>query len=175
MTSVRIWPRCRFGVRFRVWAPKVSGLRSLGWFVAQAEPWKGRRRCREGAQGERERGTRTHQSLMCCGGAPPLSGALWSLPVRARQGFTSPHTRILSVHEDMETHTYGTHPHHMGFLLLPAPPPAHAGPCKPCRGHACPRLRTKLPGFASPAPNYRCNWAAVPVQYPGRPPGWCCP
>lgn len=139
MTSVRIWPRCRFGVRFRVWRVFWAG---------SPRPKK----VAEGAEKVHKVRERTHQSLMCCGDAPP-SLALWSPPVRPVK--VSPHL----IHAYFCTQ-------HMETLLLPAPPPAHAGPCKPCRAHACPRLRTKLPGFASPAPNYRCTWMWYPYRYP---------
>lgn len=166
MTSVRIWPRCRFGVRFRVWGVFWAG---------SPRPKK----VAEGAEKVHKVGERD----------PSESDVLWGRPSplwpcgpcgpcgpsrQARQGFTSPHTRILLHTRHGDTHTEHTHTH--GLLLLPAPPPAHAGPCKPCRAHACPRLRTKLPGFASPAPNYRCTWMWYPYRYPyGRPLGWCCP
>lgn len=177
MTSVRIWPRCRFGVRFRVWAPKVSGLLSLGWFVAQAEPWKGRRRCREGAQGERERDQDPSESDVLWGRPSPL----WRPVVPSRQGPSRFHltsyTYTFCTRRHGDTHTHSEHTHttwvfcccrlHLPLMQDHA---SHAeGTPVPGSGPSC-RVSLRL----------RPTTDATGLRYPystqvGRPHGWCCP
>lgn len=158
-------------------------------WLAQAEGGRSSsRRCRSSGRSRRkvhnkvsEEG-RTHQSLMCCGVAPPLQEPCGPCgpcgPSRqARQGFTSLHTRIHKTRRGTRHN-----PHTWEICCCRLHLPLHAGPCKPCRARACPRLRTKLPGFASPtpttdAPPWLCGtWPLYPYSmYLGqtdRPSGW---
>lgn len=139
---------------------------------------------KESARGEGREG-RTHQSLMCCGGRPSLSlsknepcGPCGPCgPSRqARQGPSRFHltsyTYTCTLHKTRRRDK--TQPTRMGFLLLPAPPPAacrtmqamQSTRLSPGSGPSC-RVSVRL------APTTDAHHlAVVPVQYV---PGWCCP
>lgn len=135
MTSVRIGPRCSFGVGFRVWGTRAA---CPGGLVSP------RPKVTEGAQKVHEGRRGTHHSLMCCGGAP-LVGALPRPCVALAPGPSGFHLTLIHIH------VYKTHGH-----SSPAAAGSTSRSCRAMQGHAghaehaCPpQPRTKLPGRVS--------------------------
>lgn len=89
-------------------------------------------------------------------GAPHL-GLVVPIPFPSRFHLASYSiTRIHYLHKRPHTPTHRKHPHHAHMvLLLPAPPPAHAGPCKPCRTRPVPPAQDQAAGFWVACANYR--------------------
>lgn len=150
---------CRFGVGFRVWgegARAVLGLGTLGRCVRPGRRWQ------KVKEKQKREGDPSKSDVLW--GTSPLHGAPPSrpcgphpLPVKVSPRFIQHYTYTLHyTTQRPHTPTHRKHPHHAHMvLLLPAPPPAHAGPCKPCRTRPVPPAQDQAAGFWVACANYR--------------------